>query len=347
MKYDILVFIGRFQPFHDGHKRVLNRALELSDKVLVLIGSSNLARSLRNPFTYSERRSMIKSVYPTDRVRTAPLNDITYNDVEWLEQVQRLITQEVLLSIPGNSKTVTISGLNDVKVGLIGCNKDNTSYYLNLFPTFGSENVDFLNPISATDLRNIYFKNENKSEALYFNKSIPYTVFKFLCNFRCTTEYKKLKEEFEYIKQYKESVQKYPRIEHTVDAVVIQSGHILLIRRRAEPGKGMWALPGGFIHIEETLEDAMLRELREEAKLKVPEPVLRGSIVKSKTYDNPNRSARGRIITNAYYIKLADMKELPKVKGSDDADKAKWIPLADLSCNELFEDHYFIIKDMV
>ena len=146
---------------------------------------------------------------------------------------------------------------------------------------------------------------------------------------------------------YKESVKKYPRIEHTVDAVVIQSAHVLLIRRRAEPGRGQWALPGGFLNPEERMLDGAIRELREETKIKVPEAVLRGSIKASQPYDDPHRSERGRLITQAFLFQLPDQIELPKVKGSDDADKARWVPLADLKADELFEDHYFIIKDMI
>ena len=88
------------------------------------------------------------------------------------------------------------------------------------------------------------------------------------------------------------------------------------------------------------------RELREETRLKVPEPVLKGSIRKQKVFDDPHRSARGRTITHAFYIELSPNSELPRVKGSDDAKYAVWLPLAELDPATLFEDHYFIIQEM-
>jgi bifunctional NMN adenylyltransferase/nudix hydrolase len=132
-----------------------------------------------------------------------------------------------------------------------------------------------------------------------------------------------------------------------VDACVVQAGHVLLIERRAEPGKGLWALPGGFLEQSETIETAVLRELREETKLKVPEPVLRGSIVTSRVFDDPARSLRGRTITHAYLIHLAPHGEgLPEVKASSDARKARWWPLAQVKPSMMFEDHMSIIKSL-
>ena len=132
----------------------------------------------------------------------------------------------------------------------------------------------------------------------------------------------------------------------TVDAVVIQSGHVLMVERKARPGKGLLALPGGFLDRGEKLVDACLRELREETRLKVPAPVLIGSIKQQQVFDDPHRSARGRTITHAFYIELAPNKALPKVKGGDDAKQAMWVPLADLDPAKIFEDHYFIIKEL-
>ena len=356
-KYDVLVFIGRFQPFHEGHKRVIDRALELSKHVLILAGSANRSRDMRNPFTFDERKQMIEMCYAPDyehdqvladrfdRIHVLPLNDMMYADERWVEQVQTIVH-------------TFAEKVGARRIGLIGHAKDHSSYYLKLFPTWGSERVNYLDPINATDLRNafwMYGANKHWMDAEVEQRSfvqtkVPAPVFEFLTHFSQTADYADLKAEDLFIRNYKTSVQKYPRIEHTVDSVVIQSGHVLLIRRRSEPGKGKWALPGGFLNPEETMFDGAIRELREETGLKVPEAVLRGrpwdeSRI-SKTYDDSNRSERGRLITQAFLFPLPP-GPLPKVKGSDDADKARWVPLSELNPTEMFEDHYFIIQDMI
>ena len=109
------------------------------------------------------------------------------------------------------------------------------------------------------------------------------------------------------------------------------------------PGKGLFALPGGFVNQNETVRDASIRELREETKIKVPEAVLRGSIRDHETFDDPYRSTLGRVITKAYHFKLPDDITLPKVKGADDAEKAKWVPISELREDQLFDDHYAIV----
>jgi bifunctional NMN adenylyltransferase/nudix hydrolase len=118
-----------------------------------------------------------------------------------------------------------------------------------------------------------------------------------------------------------------------------------MIQRKSSPGENLFALPGGFINQDEYLIDAALRELREETRLKVPAPVLKGSIIGQKVFDNPGRSLRGRTITHAYAFELP-AGELSKVKGGDDAAHARWIPIDDILEMEdfLFEDHIDIIR---
>jgi bifunctional NMN adenylyltransferase/nudix hydrolase len=176
---------------------------------------------------------------------------------------------------------------------------------------------------------------------------VPESTFNFLVEFKSTPEYEQIIREREFVETYKKQYASlpYPPIFSTADAVVVQSGHILMVKRRAEPGKGLWALPGGYVNAntDKSVEAAMLRELREETQIKVPVPVLKGSIVRSKVFDAIGRSPRGRIITHAFHIQLPD-GELPKVKGSDDAEKAKWVPIAEVRSEECFEDHYEILQ---
>lgn len=76
-------------------------------------------------------------------------------------------------------------------------------------------------------------------------------------------------------------------------------------------------------------------------------PVLNGNIQSQTVFDDPHRSKRGRTITHAFFIHLPAETALPKVKGSDDAKKAFWVPLAELNPVHMYEDHYFIIQRMV
>jgi bifunctional NMN adenylyltransferase/nudix hydrolase len=120
-----------------------------------------------------------------------------------------------------------------------------------------------------------------------------------------------------------------------------------MIKRKATPGKGLWALPGGFIGANEMIEDAVIRELKEETKIKVSRNFLKGCQVSKEIFDHPGRSLRGRTITHAYYYKLQQY-ELPEVKGADDAAEAKWFTLSEIQRMEgvIFEDHLDIICHM-
>jgi bifunctional NMN adenylyltransferase/nudix hydrolase len=170
----------------------------------------------------------------------------------------------------------------------------------------------------------------------------------FLAEFIDTADYKLIREEYEFVAKYRLAwaAAPYAPTFVTVDAIVVQSGHVALVRRRAAPGKGLWAMPGGFLNVGERIRDAVIRELREETGIKVPDKVLRGSIVAQDVFDDPNRSARGRTITHAFLFKLED-GPLPRIKGMDDADKAWWEPISNLKREHFFEDHVDILQNMI
>lgn len=177
-------------------------------------------------------------------------------------------------------------------------------------------------------------------------------VVEFLEKFLHTAGYEDVAREYGFVAKYQYAWRFAPHtpIFTTTDAIVVQSGHILLVKRRNYPGKGLWALPGGFLEPNETLETACLRELDEETKIKVPDAVLRGHIKMREVFDAPFRSSRGRTITHAFLIEL-DPGKLPKIKkggqpDDEETENIAWVRLSDLRREQFFEDHYAIIKKL-
>ena len=132
---------------------------------------------------------------------------------------------------------------------------------------------------------------------------------------------------------------KYPRPAVTADCIVITKEaepKVLLIERGDEPFKGCWAIPGGFINMDETTEQCAIRELEEETSLRVSDVHQIGA------YSKVDRDPRGRTITVAY---LAIVNEPITVIGQDDAAKAEWWPFSALP--ELAFDHADIMQDAI
>ncbi len=130
---------------------------------------------------------------------------------------------------------------------------------------------------------------------------------------------------------------KYPRPAVTADCVVITSEEeprVLLIERGEEPFKGCWAIPGGFLNMDETTEQCAIRELEEETGLKIDKANQIGA------YCKVDRDPRGRTISVAY---LAIVERPLEVSGQDDATKAKWFPVNALP--PLAFDHDEIMAD--
>lgn len=335
MQYDHLVFIGRFEPFHNAHQAIVRNALKLSRRVILLVGSTGKPRTIKNPWNLSERTVMARHSFSDEenaRVDIAGIHDHPYSDQAWAAEVQR-----------------TVAGVTggEGKTGIAGHVKDDSTYYLKMFPQWKLVEVPNFAGLSATDIRGYVFAAGSKGDSMLIQSAVPGPVFEFLESFRKTPHYAPLVQEARFVETYRSQFAglKYPVQFITTDAVVVHSGHILLVQRKAAPGKGLWALPGGFVGERERIEDACLRELVEETRLKLPEKVLRGSIKAEEVFDDPDRSLRGRTVTRAYYFEFP-AGELPPVKGGDDAEKAKWVPLAQFEQMEehLFEDHYHIAK---
>lgn len=238
------------------------------------------------------------------------------------------------------------------KIGLIGHSKDHTSYYLNIFKGWENVEVSNVDNINSTTIRNKIFEENTWARDI---DEVPMEVASIIdMMLESDSEFEELSNEFKAVKAYK-ALWNIPNVPSfvttpifiTTDAVVHQSGKVLLVTRGKFPGKGLLALPGGFLGQHETIMDGMIRELREETKLKIPEKVLRGSIEDTKVFDGPNRDPRGRTITHAFYIDLGFGEDFAKVKGSDDASHAAWYDVGLLKSEDFYADHFHIINHFI
>ncbi|AZU98078.1 nicotinamide-nucleotide adenylyltransferase [Salmonella phage SE_PL] len=364
MKEKVYVYIGRFQMTHGGHEAVIKHASQKADRLVLLVGSSELARDPKNPFTFEERKSVLEAMSQrivseewskgrSVKVDILPIHDYTYNNTKWLKEVQNQV------------RSVT----NSTDITLAGCRKngDESTFYLDFFPHWKQDFIEEVtkvnhavpkeyremdskvnpNPaISSTELRNQFFSTKQVPV------NLPPETTEFLEKFKVRNAdiLDNLVNEHNFVVRYRQQMNEqlpYTNIPFlTGDALVVCAGHVLLVKRRTYPGKGLWALPGGFFDAwqDQTQVDTALRELKEETKIDVRYKELKGSIDKVEEFGDFNRSLRWRIITKCAYIKLNGNK-LPKVKGSDDAEKAFWVPLSEIANNRhmFFEDHLSII----
>jgi bifunctional NMN adenylyltransferase/nudix hydrolase len=154
-------------------------ALQQSHYVVLALGSAQMERNIKNPFLAIEREQMILSNFSLDeqkRIKFVHVVDV-YNDKKWVKQVKSLVNGV----IEPNSK-----------VGLIGHFKDESSYYLKLFPEWIMVELDSLkDSISATPMREAYYRGEIQTE--FF----PVGTIRFLDEFQKTRIYQQLQQRFE------------------------------------------------------------------------------------------------------------------------------------------------------
>lgn len=342
MKYKNAIFTGRMEPPHVGHIAGIRKGLELADRVVVMLGSAKTARSIKNPWTVEERIGMIRRCFPDgvnfDRLDFTSVRDSLYNDSLWLTNFYRGV-EKIISDDPS-------------KVVMLGHVKDSSSYYLKMFPQWDFYDTIPTEPIlNATDIRSAYFESRPQD----WEQHLEPGVVQYLHSFKNSPEYKDLKAEYDFIKNYKNlwASAPYAPTFVTVDMVVVCNGHVLLVTRKGFPGRGLWALPGGFLDQNETIKQAAVRELKEETRIDVSKTQLDSLISDYFIADHPTRSLRGRTISHVFLADLTKLNlpigKLPKVKGGDDAENAFWFPIFDVANNteHFFEDHCDVILKMV
>jgi len=346
------VIVGRFQPITlDQINRLFVPALRDNDAVVVILGSSDTARDDLDPFYASEREHMILEAlmdaapeHSDTQIVFRPVRDYWYKKTRFITAIQSAVTTAIKEVFGEQFNT------ESCQVNLYGIDReDPASDYLNNFPQWNSK-VEVDSRFDDTWVMSGVY-----TDTLEWPSYLAPSTYRFIESWLNTEPGKRISAGHNHINRYR---QKYDPLEKqaghalqfmTVDNVVLHKGHILLVRRRSHPGKGLWALPGGFLEANETTVQGAKRELREETRLRVKDEWQTGF----QHFDHPTRSRRGRTLTFAYKWEIPAWRDVPQLspdKGFErEVTKVQWFPLSKV-INEmshlLFEDHLDIIESL-
>lgn len=346
---DASVVIGRFSPYTLTQHAALLNALQQAGRVVVVIGSAFHARTPRDPFTWQERQAMIELCLPegaAGRVTFVPVRDY-YDDKRWAATVQRAVST----ALPGARRPY-----------LVPTSAQSLECYRQWLPDWPQ--LDPEGPaIDDKALLRVLLTSDEQAEAGIAPRRDPIETALAVAAPMLPPEMIGYLRAWAKLPYYEEMVAEqrsneaenakwrgapYPVTFTTVDAVVRAAGHVLLVKRGHRPGKGLWALPGGFLDVHERLLTSAIREVHEETSLGVPAETMKRRLQGVLVFDHPDRAMRARTITHAHYFQLQD-ERLPPVKGSDDAAHAEWVPISRLAAmeEEFFEDHFHILDEFL
>jgi bifunctional NMN adenylyltransferase/nudix hydrolase len=314
--------IGRFSGLHSGHMHLIREARKQCDQLVIFVGSANAPRTIKNPWTYRERVEKINQFLKHEGitgVTCVPQNDYRYNHSQWINDITSFIEHGKRSWLEGSVQNI-----------LFGHSKQDTQY-LSWFPQYKYVEIESSISMCATEYREWIF--EERSHTVE-----PCVI-----------------EDWEYFKKENTKFANYPYPETlqfcTGDALIECAGHILMIKRGGLPGRGTWAIAGGHKNRDETFEECIFRELTEETNLRVPEKVLRGSVVARRIFDDPNRGCGIPRITQVNHIKINLNPDgtLPEFRPADDAMECEWVLISEALNNPKyagFDDHTHIIMEM-
>jgi bifunctional NMN adenylyltransferase/nudix hydrolase len=337
--FDHAVVIGRFAPCDNGHVERLSKIGGMAKRVLVLVSSADKARESRMPWTADEREALLRAGLgeAAGGFVFGRVADYAYDPDLFAAEVMRQFDAWRGSAEPG--RVAVVSRAADVRPAVRAALPE---AWERITPPSGPDRAGLLDAFYGAD------------DAV-LGGMVPPGVLARLQAFRDTEVFAAMAAEHRYVEDYKTSwaAAPYPPIFATTDVVAIQPDpegvpHILLVRRGGIPGKGLWALPGGFLNPEEELVDGALRELREETGLGLGDAELKTYLAGAYVFADPERSSRGRVITHGHHF-LLPAGPLPVVEGADDAEHAIWLPLHDLPGlrEQFFEDHYAMVEHIL
>jgi bifunctional NMN adenylyltransferase/nudix hydrolase len=349
MNSNLIVFIGRFQPLHIGHVGIIEKALEMAQWLMIVIGSANEPPSPKNPFSFQERKDMIRACFDfqtQQRIRFVPSEDWMYEQDRWEQEIYTPVRKFA------DSKHIQT-------ISLIGHRKDQSSFYLSCFPMWKLIEVERLSEANSTDIRSKWYEHGKlMSDSLISNDVWDYLLTQngtfderndLGLDDRIEMLSKQVFEQRKYIELWKHSP--YTPIFQAADSLVTAtlSGkqHILLVHRK---GNGLLALPGGHLDPQETLEECARRELAEETGVVLPDSL---RWMSNKRFDAPDRSPWRRMITDVFHFSLDELDARDKqylvvsIQAGSDAEVCRWYRIDSLQRSRFHDDHYQIIKHLV
>lgn len=332
------IIVTRAQIPHAGHGTIIQKALDVGEKVTIVIGSRCQSRTPRNFFTYKERIQMynafVNHLFPNDshRIGFKGVYDEASDD-EWIGEVMKVTDDRYQQRI-------------------IGFEKDDTSYYLNMFPTWGKPVL--VAPyfykgklLNSTEIRNEWLQRNGEIRHYAGDSAVPLPVVKILARYTeaLETMHRLYKANAEYMAQFADYPFPQALNAACADALVVCSGHIVAIRRE---DNGKIALPGGHMLTHQTRLGCAIAELHEETDFPLTERTLRRCVTDSHLFDDPNRSSRPiRTETMVYRFDVDLAKgKLAKLTAGDDAAEAFWLPLSEIRSKreEFHDDHFLLIS---
>ncbi len=282
------LFIGRFQPFHNGHKRVIEDIAKEVDNLIIGIGSSQDNLTFDNPFTAKERTEMIdKSLSKGINYSISYIPD-THDYSIWVKHVTSIVPEFDVVYANKDNIVKKLFEEKDYKVKDIAVSKKR---------------------LSATQIRNAILNNEA------YKHNLPKGTLEVLDTINGKNRLHSIMD-------------KSPSL--AVDVIMEYDSKLVLIERRHEPLG--WALPGGKVDYGETVEQAAIREMKEETSLDISDLSLLG------IYSEPERDPRTHMVSIVY---TANANGIPKA--GDDAKNLKLFSLDELP--ELAFDHKKILED--
>ena len=324
--FDIAVVCARCQPPTRAHFAALAAARSLARQVVMLVLNADDALSPATPFDNATRSALLRAGLDASAAIVL-LRDRRYAPTRWAAAAQAAVRK--------------VAGTGTV-VALADSTAATTSVPL---PSDWQRATSEVHLAAAEALARDALFGALTPDWPRLAAILPPALLSAVQACAQATSFERIAAEARFLGDYRKAwlAAPYPPVFVTVDSVVTWRDQVLLIKRGQPPGRGQWALPGGFIDIDETIALSCLRELREETGVILGEDAIRAQ----RVFDDPLRSQRGRTITHGFRFVLDELPAPPLAVGADDAAAAAWVPIAEVRPARLFDDHYFILQSFL